>query len=130
MKANSMAAMREALERAIDAIQTMIALYDEEHTAAVQIGATWERSDTSEANAIIEQARAALAAPPRNCDVGTADEQTERYYAACHRYDHCTSCPVFARWGTFAVGKPKSCQMIWGQMPFAKAEGGADETNS
>lgn len=57
-------AMREALERAIDAIQTMISLYDEEHTAAIRIGATWKRSDTSEVNAIVEQARAALAAPP------------------------------------------------------------------
>lgn len=62
------AAMRAALERAIDAIQAMLALYDEEHVAAVKNGATWGRSDTSEVDAIVEKARAALAAPARNCD--------------------------------------------------------------
>lgn len=69
------AGLREALERAIDAIQAMIALYDEEHTAAVKNGATWKRSDTSEVDAIVEKARAALAAPARNCDrFKTAEE--------------------------------------------------------
>lgn len=71
--------------------------------------------------------REALAAPPRNCDVGTAEEQAERFEADCKRRDHCTPCPVHAAWGEFKEGKPKSCQLIWAQMPFAPAqEGGAE----
>ena len=35
----------------------------------------------------------ALSAPPRNCDVGTADEQTNSYLAFCDRHT-CQSCPV------------------------------------
>lgn len=67
-------------------------------------------------------AKSALAAPARNCDVGTADEQAERFEAECHRHDHCTPCPVHRAWGEFKEGKPKSCQLIWAQMPYAPAE--------
>lgn len=45
---------------------------------------------------------------PRNCDIGTADEQIERYRKFCERYDRCGYCPCkgdgicsakcFARW--------------------------------
>lgn len=36
----------------------------------------------------IKKCFAALAAPPRNCDVGTAEDQAERFYAFCgdHRF--------------------------------------------
>lgn len=77
-------------------------------------------------DAIAKVCKDALAAPPRNCDVGTADEQAERFEAECHRHEHCTPCPVHKEWGEFKYGKPKSCQMIWSQMPFAPAEGGAE----
>jgi hypothetical protein len=75
---------------------------------------------------IVNICDAALSAPPRNCDVGTAEEQAERFEAECKRHDHCTPCPVHAAWGEFKEGKPKSCQLIWAQMPFAPAEGGAE----
>lgn len=71
----------------------------------------------------IPHMEAALAAPARNCDVGTADEQAERFDAECKRHEHCTPCPVHAAWGEFKKGKPKSCQAIWGQMPYAQKEG-------
>lgn len=61
--------------------------------------------------------------PARNCDVGTPDEQAERFEAECKRYDHCTPCPIYAAWGEFREGKPKSCQLIWAQMPFAQPKG-------
>lgn len=75
---------------------------------------------------LVKSARAALAAPARNCDVGTADEQAERFKAECKRHDHCTPCPVHAAWGEFGEGKPKSCQMIWAQMPYEAEKGGAE----
>lgn len=67
---------------------------------------------------------AALAAPPRNCDVGTAEEQAEcheRFCAAHYKADavdaQCFGCPASDK-------KETDCEFVWGQLPFAPAEGG------
>ena len=69
----------------------------------------------------LKMAKAALAAPARNCDVGTVEEQSERIYAYCkaHRDDdaECLYCPLFGRTGGY-------CELVWAQMPYEK-EGGA-----
>ena len=68
--------------------------------------------------ALVDKAKAALAEPPRNCEVGTAKEQMARYNSFCH--DHhsygtgCGGCPL--------CGEP-CCELAWAQMPY-KAEGG------
>jgi hypothetical protein len=73
---------------------------------------------------IYEKACAALAAPPRNCDVGTAAEQVERWHAFCAKYDDdCTGCPCDGD-ARFHV----DCFAIWAQMP--NEEGGADADKS
>ena len=63
-------------------------------------------------------ARAALAEPVRNCEVGTATEQSERYNKFCHvhrSYERCCGgCPL--------NGEP-CCELAWAQMPYE--EGGA-----
>ncbi len=64
------------------------------------------------ANAL-DKAKAALAAPPRNCDVGTVDEQSERYLELCNS-NECTSCPCKFTART-------CCALIWGQMAYEKA---------
>lgn len=73
-----------------------------------------------EINGIIN---AALAAPPRNCDVGTPDEQAKRLDAFCDSHGHgfdgqkCYSCEncklIFI----------DRCELAWAQMPYE--EGGA-----
>ena len=71
------------------------------------------------ANAL-DKAKAALAEPIRNCDVGTAEEQYARVRAFCKRHKvglRCVDCPVN---GIF----PKNCALIWAQMPYE--EGGAE----
>jgi hypothetical protein len=46
-------------------------------------------------------AKEALAEPPRNCDVGTAEEQEKRLEAFCAKHfsyvddNHCAKCPIF-----------------------------------
>lgn len=56
----------------------------------------------------------ALAKPLRNCDVGSAKEQTLRFEKFC--LDHntinvcCTACPVYK-------GKGK-CELVWAQLPY------------
>ena len=56
---------------------------------------------------------AALAAPPRNCDVGTAEEQSERYEKFCYahrsREKGCGGCPLC---------DIVCCGFAWLQMPY------------
>ena len=67
----------------------------------------------------------ALSKPPRNCDVGTAEEQAERFYAFCgyHRFQSgikgmCSSlCPCIR------CRDMCHCLTKWAQMPYE--EGGA-----
>ena len=63
------------------------------------------------------QVDAALAAPPRNCDVGTAEEEAERYMNFCHNYPKCTGCPCVGRM------QYHKCEFAWAQLPYEK--GGA-----
>ena len=65
----------------------------------------------------------ALAAPPRNCDVGTAEEQDERFSAHCNRYFNevglCgKDCP--GRDFNMLGG---TCSLLWAQMPYVEKEG-------
>lgn len=63
------------------------------------------------------QVDAALAEPPRNCDVGTAEEQAERYMNFCHNYPKCTGCPCVGRM------LYHQCEFAWAQLPYER--GGA-----
>lgn len=76
------------------------------------------------ANYIAGVARTALAAPPRNCDVDTAEEQSVRMAEFCReQYKKtdgvrlCSGCRFFELAGT-------ECQFAWAQMPYE--EGGAN----
>ena len=65
-------------------------------------------------------ARAALAAPARNCDVGTAEEQGKRFTEFCYKNRNaescCGDCPAFNK-GGFA-----GCELEWAQMPYEESE--------
>lgn len=65
-----------------------------------------------------EKCRKALAAPPRNCDIGTPDEQSARFDAHCQKHMGCLTCPLREKDG----GVPKHCEFAWGAMP--RKEGG------
>ena len=75
------------------------------------------------ADTIRNNARAALAAPPRNCDVGTPKEQDERFHRFCveHRTGSCAGCHNPVGDYTCANGI-RECALVWAQMPY---EGGA-----
>ena len=63
---------------------------------------------------LADKAIAALAAPPRNCDVGTAEEQMKRQYdTMCNTTKACPD----SDWSC------KECFAKWAQMPYGK--GGA-----
>lgn len=67
----------------------------------------------------LDKAKAALAAPSRNCDVGTPEEQTNRFMTYCNsrvcKRRVCSSC------GYEELFRHK-CFAIWSQMPYE--EGG------
>ena len=113
MQVGNAAKMREALEK----IASMGEQID------YQLGSSEEtvyafRHERCLAHNISECARAALASPPRNCDVGTAEEQHARIRAFCKRHKvglRCVGCPVN---GVF----PKNCALIWAQIPYEKGE--------
>ena len=71
------------------------------------------------------------ASRPRNCDVGTAKEQYDRFRAFCsHNYHSayianacspCEDCPLA---DCFDDGESDGCEFAWAQMPYE--EGGAE----
>ncbi len=71
----------------------------------------------------VEDPAIALSAPPRNCDVGTADEQARRFQLFCQNHrgfdTGCsTRCPFVN------TADINHCQSGWAQMPYE--EGGAE----
>lgn len=69
---------------------------------------------------VTEIAHAALAAPARNCDVGTAEEQSERMEkSVCSKHYGCVKCPYHRN------VKYGDCSLKWAQMPYKAEEGGA-----
>jgi hypothetical protein len=70
----------------------------------------------------LKNAKAALAEPIRNCEVGTAMEQGERFSAYCRAHKHpeseCLLCPLFGQTGGH-------CELAWAQLPYEVQEGGA-----
>lgn len=56
-------------------------------------------------------AEEALSAPPRNCDVGSAEEQTRRFVDFCYRSKECVSCQMEPKGET-------DCILAWAQSPF------------
>lgn len=98
---NNSAAMREALEAVRDLLLPQC-----------NGGTAFAKACGETVNKIMD----ALSAPPRNCDVGTAEEQSERYDKFCDIHDCRSDCPLF---------KADSCELAWAQMPYEAEEGGA-----
>ena len=73
------------------------------------------------ANAL-DKAKAALAAPPRNCDVGTAEEQAARMRAFCAKNGLCRDGAY--RCENCGFLHEFRCELKWAQMPYV--DGGAD----
>lgn len=68
-----------------------------------------------------DKAKAALSAPSRNCDVGTAGSQTKRFFIFCGKYSECERCPCYM---SGRIDPSVSCYAKWSLMPYK--EGGND----
>ena len=105
------AAMREALEK-MRFYMPHFLQYMRLHREDEEAGGYYGR--------ILDVVNAALFAPPRNCDVGTQEEQSERFDAHCRKHMGCLTCPLREKDG----GVPKHCEFAWAQMPYE--EGGKE----
>lgn len=112
MKANDMKAMREACQKMLD----LLMLRGDGNVRCVL---TWDEFNESQ-----KMLRAAIAEPIRNCDVGTPEEQSDRFADFCDSHSGCSQCPVKSLW-SFANGHKPSCGVLWAQMPYTAQEGGA-----
>ena len=73
------------------------------------------REKATVTKAVIEAVNAiedAIAAPPRNCDVGTTDEQVERFQWFCDTRP-CDGCTLKNK-----VNETLDCAIHWAQMPY------------
>jgi hypothetical protein len=113
MEANNMKAMRDALEMFCGYSATVLntGMFNRVHLEA-----------------LLNKAKAALAKPPRQCDVGTPDEQSERFENFCLKHigcaeetggRHCVGCPMEKA----SKNITQKCELYWAQMPYE--EGGA-----
>jgi hypothetical protein len=112
-KLGNAAAMREALEALVGVIDEC----DSGNPLWWHIGAKGVKP--------LKDARAALSAPPRNCDVGTEKEQDDRLKAFCAKHfrcaaddNPCAKCPNYKDGDTSL-----SCVYRFLQLPYK--EGGA-----
>ena len=103
----NVAKMRDALEKA-DAALSLISK------------SSWfVDANFAETIGVIEAGKAiqaALSAPPRNCDVGTAEEQEERFTKFCGRQDCKRTCPLSDEYDLYR------CEFAWGQMPYEEGD--------
>lgn len=65
----------------------------------------------------IDFMKAALAAPARQCDVGTADEQGIRLRKFCVSQKWCDRCPL--RKPSFTTHA--DCKILWAQLPYEES---------
>ena len=91
------AKMREALEK--------IAHYDDNEYGMDDYGC-------ADGHNCADIARAALAEPPRNCDMETVADQVRRYQAFCKRHKGCDECYIELN------GETLDCELVWAQMPY------------
>lgn len=106
---------REALNQLLGLIDNGVLVFSNE----------LDPSEVSNAQYQIDKADEALDEPIRNCEVGTAEEQTKRFREFCsaHKYvssDFSTICRGFGKNRCpFSSARTKSgCEFAWSQMPY------------
>jgi hypothetical protein len=66
----------------------------------------------------LDKAKAALAEPPRNCDVGTAEEQSVRMSKFCSEQYEKSDGVMLCSGCRFHDIEGLECQFAWSQMPY------------
>lgn len=106
-KLGNAAKLREAAVKIIDYLEPIRKWTMPTQENGTELTALFAAIDT-----VYQMAKAALAAPARECDVGTAEEQSRRFCAFCRpRTEPCDGCACLE-------GSRKGrCEFVWAQMP-------------
>ena len=106
MEANNMAAMREACQKMLD----LLMLRGDGKARCVL---TWDEFNESQL-----MLRAVLAEPVRNCEVGTAEEQAQRFYNFCTEHSSAIHGMCDYKCPCLDSGDKCHCLCKWAQMPY------------
>lgn len=106
MGASNVIAIRAALDDATSTLESILDAFSK-GTSGVY------KSDAME---VINAARFVLSAPPRNCDVGTYEEQSERFTKFCGSQDCKRTCPFSDDYDSYR------CEFAWSQMPYEEGD--------
>ena len=128
IEAGNNTAMREALEATLDECCNLCdvpnQMTESGHTCS------WRNRWSGCQSKAISKALSALAAPPRNCDVGSPEEQSERMAKFCRmQYEKSNVLPLCSGC-RFNDIEGLDCQFAWAQMPYEEEEENADESKS
>lgn len=74
---------------------------------------------------VIREIDSALDKPPRQCDVGTAEEQRVRFESFCKRNGDGFSASAYCAYEC-PCGNKGDCKLEWEQMPYTEEEVGAE----
>ena len=99
--------MREALENSNGLLEELAAIGEWGESAREQIA----------------ENNAALAAPLRNCDVGTAEEQEARFESFCMAYEETKEPGLKVCSDNCPLVKTGLCDLHWAQMPYKEGGG-------
>ncbi len=102
--------MREAVEAALSELDK----FGQVHDARIHFA---DIVHVGNAKRMLQEA---LAAPPRQCDVGTAEEQSERMEKSVCSKHRCVKCPYYR------INKHGDCSLEWAQTPCEAEEEGAE----
>ena len=85
--------------------------------AIAESARTGSISTLTSASLVLKTCEDALKKPPRNCDIGTPDEQCKRFEHYClehfSRGRRCENCPLKSA---------ASCEFAWAQLPYRREE--------
>lgn len=100
--------------------------YEEQNTALIKaytllsIATFDEGTKLDEVERIKAEVKDAIRTPPRNCDVGTAEEQLKRFKDFCRTISKdktCVRCPRLRQCLTL-----EHCTLEWAQMPYEEVK--------
>ena len=73
------------------------------------------------AKSLLADVKSALVEPVRNCDVGSEQEQQDRFREFCRHYESKGECGIGryeAACPAFQGGRNPDCSLWWSQMPY------------
>lgn len=128
-------ALKEVCEIADDAISSPITEKSSAvgNAAAMREGLIWMKEriiaaihdGSLDCSEVLNKIEEALSAPPRQCDVGTAEEQVERFREFCET-EKCMRYRCGSGCKAICIDR---CAIAWAQTPYKAEEGGADNGN-